>query len=135
MELLRADVGGLDVLVAEALDFVSSFFLIEADLGRCHDLTGPFARGVKLHLKITEWVVDGASVAIEFDERHVPSGDDGDNRLRAFLAFTRDSDLIAGGTYCVDAALILLFQRAAKGVGASALHQLRKVLNFFISRV
>src|ERR1700687_5891480 len=75
--LLRADVSGFDVLVAEALDFVLSLFLIEADSGRSHDFTGALARGIKLHLKITERVVGSASVAIEFHERHVTSCNDG----------------------------------------------------------
>ena len=54
----------LDVLVPEALDFVLSLFLIEADLGRSHDLTGTFPGGVKLHLKIPEWIIGAASVVM-----------------------------------------------------------------------
>jgi hypothetical protein len=50
--LLRADVVDLDVLVAEALDFVLRLLLIEADLGRSHDLTATLTRGVKLYLII-----------------------------------------------------------------------------------
>ena len=116
--LLRPNVGRLDVLVAETLDFVVSFFLIEADLSRSHDLTGPLIRGVKLHLKITERVIGGAAAAIEVDKRHFASPNDGDDRVWAFLTFASDGDLIAGGTDCIDAALILFFQGAAKGVGS-----------------
>src|SRR2546430_2168077 len=79
--LLRADVGGADVLVAEAFDLVPSFFLIETDLGRSHDLTRALTRRIKLYLKITKRVVGGASAAIELDKRHVASGNDGDDRV------------------------------------------------------
>jgi hypothetical protein len=51
------------------------------------------------------------------------------------LPFTRDSDLITSGTHRGDAALILLFQGASKGVRAFILSQLRKVLDFFIGCV
>ena len=60
--LLRSDVGSLDVLVAEALDFVLSLFLIEADPGGGHDLTSALTVGIEFHLKITERVVGGAPI-------------------------------------------------------------------------
>src|SRR5579863_758893 len=111
--LLRADVSGLDVLVAEALDFVMSLFLIETDLGRSHNFTGALARGIELHLKVAERVVSGASTAIQLDKRHVARGNNSDDCVWSLLAFARDSDLIAGGTHCVDAALIL-FSKARR---------------------
>ena len=130
-----ADVGDLDVLVAEALDLVLPLLLIEADLGRSHDLTAALARSVERYLEITERVVGSASAAIKLAERHGTRSDDRDDRHCALLAFTRDSDLITGGTYRGDAALILLFQGAAKGVRTFILYQLRKILDFFIGRV
>src|SRR5208283_595046 len=51
------------------------------------------------------------------------------------LFFARDSDLIAGGASGIDAALIFLFQGAAKGVGALVLYELSEVLDFLIGSV
>src|SRR4029077_2865076 len=130
-----ADVAGLNVLVAEALDFVHSLFLIEANLGGSHDLTGHNTLSVNLHLKITEWVASGASVVIKLHERHGTSGNDGDDGVGAFLTFACDSNLIASRADAVDSALVLLFQGTAKGVGALVLQELRKVLDLYIGGV
>src|SRR5689334_3571757 len=78
---LRSDVGSLDVLVAEAFDFVLSLFLIEADLGRSHDLTGALVGGVELHLKKAERVVPTAPVVIKLHKRHGTSSNNRDDRV------------------------------------------------------
>src|SRR4029077_16063787 len=104
--------------VAIALDLVLTLFLIEPDLRCSHDLTSTLATGVKFHLEETEWIVGRASVAIELNEGHVPSGDDSDDRVGALLSFTRHGDLITSGGYRVYAALVFLFQCAAKGIAA-----------------
>ena len=46
----RPDIGGLYVLVAEALNLVLSAFFIKADFGRGHDLTATLALGIELDL-------------------------------------------------------------------------------------
>jgi hypothetical protein len=68
-------------------------------------------------------------------KRHGASGNNGDDGVRALLAFARDSDLIASGADDADAALIFLFQCGAKGVGSLLLDELSKVLNLFIGGV
>src|SRR5258708_16511310 len=62
-------------------------------------------------------------------------GDDRDDSICAFLAFTRNSDLITKGAYGVDAAVILFFQSCNESVGPLILEQFRKALELCICRV
>jgi len=127
-----ANIGGFDVLVAEALDFVVPFLLVEADFGRGHDLSGAFAFGVERHLKKTERVVGGAPIVVQLYEGHGARRDDGDDSVCPMLTFARDGDLIARGAHRVDAALIFFVQCPAECVGPFVFDKLGEILDFFI---
>jgi hypothetical protein len=51
------------------------FFVSKTNFGRCHNSTA------KCYLRKTERILRSSPVAIEFDEGHVASGDNYDDRL------------------------------------------------------
>jgi hypothetical protein len=112
-----------------------STFLIKANFSGGHDLTAAIALGVELYLEIAERVASCASVLIKLNERHGTSGNDGDDCVGTLSAFACDRDLISGGADNGDAALIFLFSRAPKRVGALIFDEFCKLLNILVRGV
>src|SRR5579871_1793679 len=133
--LVGPDVRGLNVLVAEALDFVFTALLVEAELGGRYELTCALALRIQFDLEETEGVVDRSAVVTELGEGHVARSDYGDDRVRAFLASACNSYLIAHGADWIDAARVQFFERATKSVLPLILKQLRELLNLLVSGV
>src|SRR5262249_21786379 len=77
--LQRSNVADFDVLIAEALDVVAIFLLVEAQLGRGHNLAGTHSILVEPHLQESQGIVGAAIITIKFNEGHGARGDNRDD--------------------------------------------------------